>query len=398
MAKERTEEQKQKREQLQAKKEAKRREKEAKENAYLNASPAESAKANNQKVDNNALDNESVIDSTFRGGLIVDNPVAKTNGALMTFSKNSNPVTQFKRGAEAWKEGDEVGAALNFLGITGVANGIKGAAEIGRNGVVTKPNESKVYAPKYAEEKEKAKMANEETTKKEIKPLESNGETMLDNEDKAEKTEFQKLSEDIHNNYGSVYNDDVQKLPTFMRGAYKNGAFGVPGSADAKARMGYFIANHLGTTLANTLGGIGNAAMANAGKAGTYQAESSAWDEMQNTNLQKGLETSWNREQAKLDTDMQSLRSLLGKDIELLNDRKEQNYLIAQGEKLGQKYETLGEREKANVISGMLLKQYQRTGDTRALAGASALVELSKNGGADILEMGIAKVRNWLGI
>lgn len=398
MAKEKTPEQLQKQAERQAKKEARKAEKLAKEEAYYNASPAESAKANNQKVDNNAIDNEPVTGTTWDVDY-VDNPIAKYNH----LTKDLNGISVGKKVYQKAKEGDYVGAVLEATGLPSVGRAIKQAPEVARYGAPVNTGESKIYGTKLQEEK--AKMEEEKTPEAEVapkienRPLESNGKSMLDGEPKTEPaSEFQKLSDDIHNNYGSIYNDDVQKLPTFMTSAYKNGAFGVPGSTEAKTRMGYFIANHLGTTLANTLGGIGNAAMANAGKAGTYQAENSAWDEMQKTNLQKGMETSWNREQAKLDTDVQSLKELIGKDVNLINDRKEQEYLIKMGEKMGQKYESLGEKEKAQVISGMLLKQYQRTGDTKALAGASALVELTKTGGADMLENGITKVRNWLGI
>lgn len=250
-------------------------------------------------------------------------------------------------------------------------------------------------------EKEQQKMEeaknNPVTPKKETVTTPSKtGTSLLDNTKEKPATsntptEYEGLVNKIHQNYGSVYNEDVQKLPTFMKSAYKNGAFGTPGSKDAKTRMGYFIANHLGTIVANTLGGIGNAAMANAGKAGTYQEQASDWDKMQETNLVKGMETNWQREQAKLANDMQALKDITGTDVHLINDRKEQDYFIKQSERLGKNYGELNDEEKAMVITGQLLKKYQETGDAKALAGASAISKVTETGMFN-------KVMDWLGL
>ena len=131
--------------------------------------------------------------------------------------------------------------------------------------------------------------------------------------------------------------------------------------------------------------------MANAGKAGTYQEQASDWDKMQETNLVKGMETNWQREQAKLANDMQALKDITGTDVRLINDRKEQDYFIKQSERLGKNYGALNDEQKAMVITGQLLKKYQETGDAKALAGASAISKVTETGMFD-------KVMDWLGL
>lgn len=365
----------------------------AKDEERLSASPAENAEKYGQQVTHNPLDKEPTV-NPYDKGVYLEDPFLRGIQSSISAYRVMNPIAGIQSGVRRWQEGDKLGAFLDFTGIPSV---IKGGMAFADNMAHGTP----IYGEKYKMEKEQQKMEeaknNPVTPKKETVTTPSKtGASLLDNTKEKPATsntptEYEGLVNKIHQNYGSVYNEDVQKLPTFMKSAYKNGAFGTPGSKDAKTRMGYFIANHLGTIVANTLGGIGNAAMANAGKAGTYQEQASDWDKMQETNLVKGMETNWQREQAKLANDMQALKDITGTDVHLINDRKEQDYFIKQSERLGKNYGELNDEQKAMVITGQLLKKYQETGDAKALAGASAISKVTETGMFN-------KVMDWLGL
>lgn len=363
----------------------------AKDEEYLSASPAENAERNGQQVTHDPLDKEPTV-NPYDKGVFLEDPFLRGLQSSITAYRVMNPIAGIQSGVRRWQEGDKLGAFLDFTGIPSLVKGGMAFADNMAHGT---------KGGKYKMEKEQQKMEeaknNPVTPKKETVTTPSKtGTSLLDNTEEKPATsntptEYEELVNKIHQNYGSVYNEDVQKLPTFMKSAYKNGAFGTPGSKDAKTRMGYFIANHLGTIVANTLGGIGNAAMANAGKAGTYQEQASDWDKMQETNLVKGMETNWQREQAKLANDMQALKDITGTDVHLINDRKEQDYFIKQSERLGKNYGELNDKQKAMVITGQLLKKYQETGDAKALAGASAISKVTETGMLN-------KVMDWLGL
>lgn len=363
----------------------------AKDEEYLSASPAENAESHGQQVTHDPLDKEPTV-NPYDKGVFLENPFLRGIQSSISAYRVMNPIAGIQSGVRRWQEGDKLGAFLDFTGIPSVVKGGMAFADNMAHGT---------KGGKYKMEKEQQKMEeaknNPVTPKKETVTTPSKtGTSLLDNTEEKPATsntptEYEGLVNKIHQNYGSVYNEDVQKLPTFMKSAYKNGAFGTPGSKDAKTRMGYFIANHLGTIVANTLGGIGNAAMANAGKAGTYQEQASDWDKMQETNLVKGMETNWQREQAKLANDMQALKDITGTDVHLINDRKEQDYFIKQSERLGKNYGALNDEQKAMVITGQLLKKYQETGDAKALAGASAISKVTETGMFN-------KVMDWLGL
>lgn len=363
----------------------------AKDEERLSASPAENAEKYGQQVTHNPLDKEPTV-NPYDKGVYLENPFLRGLQSSISAYRVMNPIAGMQSGIRRWQEGDKLGAFLDFTGILPLAKGGMAFADNMAHGT---------KGGKYKMEKEQQKMEeaknNPVTPKKETVTTPSKtGTSLLDNTEEKPATsntptEYEGLVNKIHQNYGSVYNEDVQKLPTFMKSAYKNGAFGTPGSKDAKTRMGYFIANHLGTIVANTLGGIGNAAMANAGKVGTYQEQASDWDKMQETNLVKGMETNWQREQAKLANDMQALKDITGTDVHLINDRKEQDYFIKQSERLGKNYGELNDEEKAMVITGQLLKKYQETGDAKALAGASAISKVTETGIFN-------KVMDWLGL
>lgn len=363
----------------------------AKDEERLSASPAENAEKYGQQVTHNPLDKEPTV-NPYDKGVYFENPFLRGIQSSISAYRVMNPIAGMQSGIRRWQEGDKLGAFLDFTGIPSVVKGGIAFADNMAHGT---------KGGKYKMEKEQQKMEeaknNPVTPKKETVTTPSKtGTSLLDNTEEKPATsntptEYEGLVNKIHQNYGSVYNEDVQKLPTFMKSAYKNGAFGTPGSKDAKTRMGYFIANHLGTIVANTLGGIGNAAMANAGKAGTYQEQASDWDKMQETNLVKGMETNWQREQAKLANDMQALKDITGTDVHLINDRKEQDYFIKQSERLGKNYGELNDEQKAMVITGQLLKKYQETGDAKALAGASAISKVTETGMFN-------KVMDWLGL
>lgn len=363
----------------------------AKDEERLSASPAENAEKYGQQVTHNPLDKEPTV-NPYDKGVFLEDPFLRGIQSSITAYRVMNPIAGIQSGVRRWQEGDKIGAFLDFTGIPSVVKGGMAFADNMAHGT---------KGGKYKMEKEQQKMEeaknNPVTPKKETVTTPSKtGTSLLDNTKEKPvtsntPTEYEGLVNKIHQNYGSVYNEDVQKLPTFMKSAYKNGAFGTPGSKDAKTRMGYFIANHLGTIVANTLGGIGNAAMANAGKAGTYQEQASDWDKMQETNLVKGMETNWQREQAKLANDIQALKDITGTDVHLINDRKEQDYFIKQSERLGKNYGALNDEQKAMVITGQLLKKYQETGDAKALAGASAISKVTETGMFN-------KVMDWLGL
>lgn len=363
----------------------------AKDEERLSASPAENAEKYGQQVTHNPLDKEPTV-NPYDKGVYLEDPFLRGIQSSISAYRVMNPIAGIQSGVRRWQEGDKLGAFLDFTGIPSLVKGGMAFADNMAHGT---------KGGKYKMEKEQQKMEeaknNPVTPKKETVTTPSKtGTSLLDNTEEKPATsntptEYEGLVNKIHQNYGSVYNEDVQKLPTFMKSAYKNGAFGTPGSKDAKTRMGYFIANHLGTIVANTLGGIGNAAMANAGKAGTYQEQASDWDKMQETNLVKGMETNWQREQAKLANDMQALKDITGTDVHLINDRKEQDYFIKQSERLGKNYGELNDEQKAMVITGQLLKKYQETGDAKALAGASAISKVTETGIFN-------KVMDWLGL
>lgn len=363
----------------------------AKDEERLSASPAENAEKYGQQVTHNPLDKEPTV-NPYDKGVYLEDPFLRGIQSSISAYRVMNPIAGIQSGVRRWQEGDKLGAFLDFTGIPSLVKGGMAFADNMAHGT---------KGGKYKMEKEQQKMEeaknNPVTPKKETVTTPSKtGASLLDNTKEKPATsntptEYEGLVNKIHQNYGSVYNEDVQKLPTFMKSAYKNGAFGTPGSKDAKTRMGYFIANHLGTIVANTLGGIGNAAMANAGKAGTYQEQASDWDKMQETNLVKGMETNWQREQAKLANDMQALKDITGTDVHLINDRKEQDYFIKQSERLGKNYGELNDEQKAMVITGQLLKKYQETGDAKALAGASAISKVTETGMFN-------KVMDWLGL
>lgn len=363
----------------------------AKDEERLSASPAENAERHGQQVTHDPRDKEPTV-NPYDKGVYLENPFLRGLQSSISAYRVMNPIAGIQSGVRRWQEGDKLGAFLDFTGIPSLVKGGMAFADNMAHGT---------KGGKYKMEKEQQKMEeaknNPVTPKKETVTTPSKtGTSLLDNTEEKPATsntptEYEGLVNKIHQNYGSVYNEDVQKLPTFMKSAYKNGAFGTPGSKDAKTRMGYFIANHLGTIVANTLGGIGNAAMANAGKAGTYQEQASDWDKMQETNLVKGMETNWQREQAKLANDMQALKDITGTDVHLINDRKEQDYFIKQSERLGKNYGELNDEEKAMVITGQLLKKYQETGDAKALAGASAISKVTETGMFN-------KVMDWLGL
>lgn len=361
----------------------------AKDEERLSASPAENAERYGQQV--TPLDEEPTV-NPYDKGVYLEDPFLRGIQSSISAYRVMNPIAGIQSGVRRWQEGDKLGAFLDFTPIPLLVKGGMAFADNMAHGT---------KGGKYKMEKEQQKMEeaknNPVTPKKETVTTPSKtGTSLLDNTEEKPATsntptEYEGLVNKIHQNYGSVYNEDVQKLPTFMKSAYKNGAFGTPGSKDAKTRMGYFIANHLGTIVANTLGGIGNAAMANAGKAGTYQEQASDWDKMQETNLVKGMETNWQREQAKLANDMQALKDITGTDVHLINDRKEQDYFIKQSERLGKNYGELNDEQKAMVITGQLLKKYQETGDAKALAGASAISKVTETGIFN-------KVMDWLGL
>lgn len=374
----------------------------AKDEERLSASPAENAKKYGQQVTHKQLDKEPTVNTYGDKGVIIENPFMRGVQSSVIGFREMNPIAGIQSGVRRWQEGDKLGAFLDFTGIPSLVKGGMAFADNMAHGTKGGVYENDpIYGEKYKMEKEQQKMEeaknNPVTPKKETVTTPSKtGTSLLDNTEEKPATsntptEYEGLVNKIHQNYGSVYNEDVQKLPTFMKSAYKNGAFGTPGSKDAKTRMGYFIANHLGTIVANTLGGIGNAAMANAGKTGTYQEQASDWDKMQETNLVKGMETNWQREQAKLANDMQALKDITGTDVHLINDRKEQDYFIKQSERLGKNYGALNDEEKAMVITGQLLKKYQETGDAKALAGASAISKVTETGMFN-------KVMDWLGL
>lgn len=374
----------------------------AKDEERLSASPAENAEKYGQQVTHNQLDKEPTVNTYGDKGVFIENPFLRGVQSSVIGFRKMNPIAGIQSGVRRWQEGDKLGGFLDIAGIPSLVKGGMAFADNMAHGTKGGVYENDpIYGEKYKMEKEQQKMEeaknNPVTPKKETVTTPSKtGTSLLDNTEEKPATsntptEYEGLVNKIHQNYGSVYNEDVQKLPTFMKSAYKNGAFGTPGSKDAKTRMGYFIANHLGTIVANTLGGIGNAAMANAGKAGTYQEQASDWDKMQETNLVKGMETNWQREQAKLANDIQALKDITGTDVHLINDRKEQDYFIKQSERLGKNYGELNDEQKAMVITGQLLKKYQETGDAKALAGASAISKVTETGMFN-------KVMDWLGL
>lgn len=374
----------------------------AKDEERLSASPAENAEKYGQTVTHNQLDKEPTVNTYGDKGVILEDPGLRFIQSMNIGFRKMNPIAGIQSGVRRWGEGDKLGGFLDIMGVPSLIKGGMAFADNMAHGTKGGVYENDpIYGEKYKMEKEQQKMEetknNPVTPKKETVTTPSKtGTSLLDNTEENPATsntptEYEGLVNKIHQNYGSVYNEDVQKLPTFMKSAYKNGAFGTPGSKDAKTRMGYFIANHLGTIVANTLGGIGNAAMANAGKAGTYQEQASDWDKMQETNLVKGMETNWQREQAKLANDIQALKDITGTDVHLINDRKEQDYFIKQSERLGKNYGELNDKQKAMVITGQLLKKYQETGDAKALAGASAISKVTETGMFN-------KVLDWLGL
>jgi hypothetical protein len=92
-------------------------------------------------------------------------------------------------------------------------------------------------------------------------------------------TQAERISNELGSKVGNINPEYIKSLPKFLLQAYKQGEFGEPSSTDAKARLGYFIINNLGTALTN----------ASATIKGGPQTQSQ-WQQIQNTNLQQGLQ------------------------------------------------------------------------------------------------------------
>jgi hypothetical protein len=92
-------------------------------------------------------------------------------------------------------------------------------------------------------------------------------------------SQAEKISSELGSKVGNIDPEYIKSLPKFLLQSYSEGDFGNPNSADAKARLGYFIINNLGTALSNASATI---------KGG--QQTQSQWQQIQNTNLQQGLQ------------------------------------------------------------------------------------------------------------
>lgn len=89
----------------------------------------------------------------------------------------------------------------------------------------------------------------------------------------------------------------TDQLPTFLFKRYTNGEFGDPKGKDAKLRLAYFVLNGLQTQMQR----ISNGAALAAGKAPLYPNATSAYEQYQNTNLEKGMQNRWKKYEAETD-------------------------------------------------------------------------------------------------
>ena len=212
----------------------------AKDEERLSASPAENAEKYGQQVTHNPLDKEPTINSYFDKGVFLEDPFLRGIQSSVAAYRAMNPIAGIRSGVRRWQEGDKLGAFLDFTGIPSVVKGGMAFADNMAHGTKGGVYENDpIYGEKYKMEKEQQKMEeaknNPVTPKKEsVTTPSKTGTSLLDNTEEKPATsntptEYEGLVNKIHQNYGSVYNEDVQKLPTFMKSAYKNGAFGTPG-------------------------------------------------------------------------------------------------------------------------------------------------------------------------
>ena len=91
--------------------------------------------------------------------------------------------------------------------------------------------------------------------------------------------------------FNRVDDNYMDNLPNFILKDYLDGKFGDPKSADAKTRLAYFTVDKLRASLRNA----SNAAAMAAGKSPLYSDTQSDYDKIRSTNMYKGLENHWKK-------------------------------------------------------------------------------------------------------
>ena len=109
-----------------------------------------------------------------------------------------------------------------------------------------------------------------------------------DQEESKEKT-YEQLQSDLEKYKKMADENDVDidkdYIPTTLMAAYKNNAFGKPGTKDAKIRLGYLIVNNLGSALKQMSNNFASAA----GRSPAFADTESDWSKIRRTNLEQGL-------------------------------------------------------------------------------------------------------------
>lgn len=141
----------------------------------------------------------------------------------------------------------------------------------------------------------------------------------------------------------------ADNIPSTLKAAYKKGAFGEPGSKDAKIRLGYLIVNNLASGLKQ----MSNNFAAAAGRSPAFTDTESDWNKIKRTNLEEGLKSSWTKKKALQD-----------EAIKILNDNATTTSEMTQALRLWNQNSKL-----QNVMAGMTEEQKKNTLLTLAKAG-----------------------------
>ena len=279
--------------------------------------------------------------------------------------------------------------------------------------VPAKEEKKEIIKPVEAPKTEKPKTSTSGLTKADADQLKRT-DSIADNGEitenaKQETKEPDRWEETINRmrKQGEAFNtiDDkyIANLPTFMLKDYADGKFGEPGSSDAKTRLAYFLVNGLQSQLKNA----SNAAAIAAGKSPIYTDTQSDYDKIRSTNMYKGLENHWKKNQEdtnaaielakKQGYDEQDLQSNITKissnarlqtRFNMMNEQQKA-YVLEVMAHIGDRLSDMNTEEFINTLTG-----YAMSGDTIAPAEfAEILVGRTASQNADLID----KVGNKIG-
>jgi len=146
----------------------------------------------------------------------------------------------------------------------------------------------------------------------------------------------------VGEDYGNINDHLVDNIPTFVLQRYKKGEFGEPGSKDAKLRLAHFMISGLQSTLKTA----SNAFAANAGRAPVFADTTSDYEKYQQTNLAKGLENRWKKNEAELDDAREILKS------QNMNEQDIENSIakVSANARLQSKFNMMNEDQKIYTL------------------------------------------------